>query len=113
MAFVLIDQTQPGMVLAANVLDQRGRLLIPHGKELSEKHIAALQMWGVESVEIQGDHIEEAGAVVDDEVMAEARTEIDELFRNAGEDHPLLVFLKKIATERHAVELATKQVEAA
>ena len=92
------------MVLAADVLDRRGRLLIPAGRALSEKHVGALRMWGIEHVEVQGEHVEEVPAsVASPEQLAQAQEEVAELFRNAGSDHPFLAHLQRVAAERRAL----------
>lgn len=103
MAFIDIEQAASGMVLAADVLDRRGRLLIPAGRALAQKHVDSLRMWGVERVDVEGEtprrdpppHIPPA-------VLARATEETDTLFRNAGEDHPFLGALKKVAAHRRA-----------
>jgi hypothetical protein len=107
MASVSIDQTRAGMVLAADVVDRRGRLLIPAGRALSEKHVGALRMWGVDHVEIQGEHVEEGPATtVAPEQLAQAEQEVGELFRNASGDHPFLSHLRRVSAERRALALA-------
>lgn len=46
-----------GMIVGEQVLNHRGRLLIPAGQPIEEKHIRALEIWGIGSV-----HIEQADA---------------------------------------------------
>lgn len=47
------EQLQPGMVIAREVKNLDGMLLLPTGCELSERHIDILQTWGVAEVEIE------------------------------------------------------------
>ena len=114
MAQVTLDQALVGMVLASNVHDRRGRLLMPAGKELTERHLAAMRMWGVSLIEVEGEGPEvESEPDFDEEILARADAEIDDLFSNAGEDHPLLAELRKLARVRVAREIARAPVEVA
>lgn len=105
MAVVAVDKIQPGAVLAAEVHDCNGRLLIPSGKELSERHLDALRMWGVTHCEIEGDGPEEdETAQLDPEVLAEAGEVVDALFLHNADraDHPFLVQLRDASLLRVA-----------
>ncbi len=46
-------ELRAGMTLAAPVHDRSGRLLIPAGMTLQDKHLRVLQAWGVSEVRIQ------------------------------------------------------------
>lgn len=107
MAVVALDQVHAGMVLADDVRDRRGRLLMPSGRELTEKHLEAFRMWGVASVDIEGGPAKEAPRrVFDEKILARADWETDLLFTNASEDHPFLKELRAIARLRVAETLA-------
>lgn len=107
MAHLSLDQARVGMVLAADVKDRRGRLLVPAGRELSERHLEALRMWGVPAVEIDGDDGEgDDVAPIDPEIEARARADVDDLFVHAAEAHPFVDVLRKLAVERQARALA-------
>jgi hypothetical protein len=43
-----------GMVLAQDVTNQHGNVLLGKGSELSEKHIGVLRAWGVTEVDVEG-----------------------------------------------------------
>ena len=109
MGLIAVDRAAAGMVLHANVVDLRGRLLIPAGKELSDKHVAALPMWGVTHIEIEGPAPEAVRELsVDPEMLAMAESEVAKRFANAGTDHPFLTELRRICVERSANELARR-----
>jgi len=94
------------MVLAADVVDKRGRLLIPAGKELSQKHLGALPAWGVDRVEVEGDDIASAeGSEVEPWAIDAAAAEIDVLFTHVNRAHPLMDALSSVCTERKARQL--------
>ena len=54
-AHLSVDQLEPGMVLASDVMTGRGHRLIASGQELSDRHLQGLKTWGIAHVEIQGD----------------------------------------------------------
>lgn len=77
------------MILAADILDLRGRVLIPAGAELKEKHVRALPAWGVSRVEVKGDEVEGA-PVVEDWAMAAAAVELELAFSLSNRAHPAI-----------------------
>lgn len=101
MAYVTVQNAQAGMVLAAEVTDRRGRLLIPAGKELSAKHVRALRMWGVSHVEVQGEPAAcEPAAPLDPEARVQIEAELDQHFRNTDQSHPFIKELRRICAAR-------------
>lgn len=52
MAKIKVKALKVGMTLNADVCDPNGRFLLGTGCELSEKHLKALNAWGVISVDI-------------------------------------------------------------
>lgn len=89
------------MILTADVLDQRGRLLVPSGKELSEKHVRALPAWGVTRLEVEGDDLE-TSTEVESWAMEQAEAELDSLFSRVNREHPLIAALHPICVARRA-----------
>lgn len=53
MPFLPIDQLKQGMVLAADVTDANGRLLLSMGQPVAAKHLKIFKMWGVPEVRVQ------------------------------------------------------------
>jgi hypothetical protein len=110
MAVVTLDQAQVGMVLASDVRDRRGRLLMPAGRELTAKHVEAFRMWGVVSVEIEGGPEKEPPRrVFDDATLERADWETDLLFANASDAHPFLTELRAIARLRVAEAISQEK----
>lgn len=54
MAKLSRTELETGMVLQNDVKDGAGKLLIPAGATLSERHLRALAMWGIDQVVIEG-----------------------------------------------------------
>ncbi len=114
MATIDVSQAQAGMVLAADVLDKRGRLLVPAGKELSEKHIGALPAWGVAHIEVEGDDLAGADAIeVEPWALEAATAEVDRLFSKTNRAHPMIAALTDVCVERKAAHLQAARDEGA
>ena len=108
MTVVHIDNMTPGMVLSRDVCDRSGRMLLPAGAELTEKHFSIFRMWGVLEVEIVGESVAEDGEIapheeqLDPALLAEARLVVERLFVYNDPDHPAIKELMRICTERRA-----------
>ena len=101
MGIVTLERVQPGMVASAPVTDRRGRLLIPADVPLTERHIQALQVWGVAHIEVEGEPShDEVQSSLDPEQEAQLRAEIDERFGAYNANHPVLEALRECAFQR-------------
>lgn len=101
MGLVTVDRAQPGMILTAAVTDRRGRRLIPADVELTERHIQALQMWGVPHIEVEGDGPEDTPQTsLPPEEEERIRKEVDERFGGADREHPFTSALYEWAVSR-------------
>lgn len=106
MAFIPVDHVQSGMILASEVTDRRGRLLIPSGRELGPKHVQALKMWGISRIEIEGDDPGgDTASEFSPEVLEAARLRVDDRLRNLPEDEPFRGILADILLPRVAEAL--------
>ena len=110
MALVHIDNLAPGMVLSRSICDRSGRLLLPAGAELTEKHFSIFRMWGVLEAEIVGEGASEEGETdgidqseeLDPVLLAKARDEVERLFVHNDPDHPAIRELMRICIHRRA-----------
>jgi HD-like signal output (HDOD) protein len=95
MVAVQTDKLIPGKILAEEVRDINGRLLLARGSEIGENHIRIFKIWGVSEVNIEGP------AQSGDKIVPEFNPEIYEqvtkaaqhVFRHTDLEHP---FVKKI-----------------
>jgi len=95
------------MVLAGPVSDRRGRLLIPAGKSLTEKHMGALKMWGVVQLEIEGDGPgDDLPSAVEPELLAQVEAELTPFFEHADLNHPFVAKLFDYCALRRARKVA-------
>lgn len=106
MPLIAVDDAQAGMVLSADVTDRRGRLLIPNGRPLDEKHLQALKMWGITAVEIEGEEpVGEDVEALDPALLGQAREALSDHMQNLPMDHPLVRALVELAMPRKARQL--------
>jgi hypothetical protein len=100
-----LDQIQPGMVLAADVLDRNGRVLLKSGLEVIEKHLRILKQWGVTEADIKDVSREEINAQVEQSLDPEAFAKADalhqELFRRTNRDEPFTQELFRLSVLRY------------
>ena len=110
MAIVQIDNLSAGMVLKSNVCDRSGRMLLPEGAELTEKHLQIFRAWGVVEAEVVGDS-DGDGALpgveeVDPEALAEAEALVKPLFLHNDLEHPAIKELLRICIARRATHVS-------
>ncbi|UFS70611.1 hypothetical protein LPW11_00105 [Geomonas sp. RF6] len=109
MALVHIDNLVPGMVVSQNVCDRSGRMLLPAGCTLTEKHFSILRMWGVLEAEVACDAdgdgevpVPQGGEDFPPEVLHAAREEVERLFLHNDPEHPAVKELMRICVLRRA-----------
>lgn len=105
MAMMPVDSLEEGMVLAADVLDRNGRMLLGAGAELTRKHLMTFKTWGVDRVVVVGgeETVEQGAALpadIDPEALEAAREKLLPLFVVAGTDHPVMQELLQLAAVR-------------
>ncbi|GAM09782.1 hypothetical protein OR1_02063 [Geobacter sp. OR-1] len=107
MATVSIDNLAAGMILKSNVCDRSGRLLLPEGVELTEKHLQILRTWGILEAEIVGGSETEAAGHGDEEIspeaLAEAEANVKPLFIHNNLEHPAIKELLRLCIIRKAM----------
>ncbi len=102
-----VDDLEAGMILAEDVHDQQGRLLLPSGSELTERHLRAFQMWGILTVKIRGAGEEEPPElVISPEVLAAADAKVRERLRSQDLESPVIAEIFQFAVQREARLLA-------
>jgi len=100
MPIVKIDQLVEGMCVVHPVINHRGQVLVEAGRDITEKHLRILRMWGVTEVNIKGG----AGKADPDyainnipqEVIDRARVHVTNRFRQTDMKHPAVHALAKI-----------------
>jgi hypothetical protein len=112
MGTVNISGLEPGMVITVDVKDRLGRVLLGAGKEITDRHIRLFKMWGVTEAEVQGveqdDVAARTAATFDPEQVQAAEQMTRELFEHAGQDHPAIKELARLATLRRMRSISEK-----
>jgi hypothetical protein len=103
MTRIPLEQALPGMVLAKAVANANGRVLLPAGCEISDKHIKAMKMWGVTDLSINSDATGESGATsVSPAKLEAAALALAEAFRHANMEAAVMDEVYKAAIDYHA-----------
>lgn len=97
---VPIDKLQPGMVLASDVKAPDGRMLLPLGVELKEKHITVIKRVGVQEVQI-----EEAVEEISQELLDCAEAYVANFFLYVDHGNPALAAMYALALEDTAMSM--------
>jgi hypothetical protein len=104
MGKIRLEAVRPGMVLAGDVTERSGRVLLRRSTEITEKHLDILRKWGVSEVDLQGTTPEEEATSVqpDPAILQEAESRAGELFRHTDRGHPAVSELFRLCTLRLA-----------
>lgn len=98
MAKIKVKNLQIGMTLTADVCDPNGRFLLGEGCELNEKHVKALNAWGVISVQIRDDDMPDTQEKID--VSPEIYSAIEEQIKIRFQHNDMSVpFIDELAKE--------------
>lgn len=100
MGTVSIENIETGMVLASDVRDRSGRMLLVAGVELTQKHLVIFRTWGVLEADIAGhgnDVADQMPTDVDPIQLAAAEEALIPLFRHTNRDHPAILELMRLA----------------
>lgn len=93
-------ELESGMVLAADVCNLDGQTLFRRGVTLTDRQINILLMWGVASVEIEGEDDSDARVDLDHFshfVVERAKAEVGQRFRLVKSSHPAVDVVRNIA----------------
>lgn len=108
MGTILLDNLAAGMILASDVHDRAGRMLLGAGSELTAKHLVIFRTWGVAEVQIVGeDDGSPSSQLLPPELTAEqlvvAESALAPLFATTNLDHPAMAELFRLAALRKAL----------
>lgn len=105
MGVLSFDAIKPGMVLANDVKDRNGRILLSAGAVITEKHLRIFKMWGVLTVSVQGegeeDPLSRTPQNVDPEILRKTESRIAELFCHNDLGHPFIRELFRLVILEH------------
>jgi len=105
MAVVLLKNLRPGMVVAEDVKDLNGNILIQKGVEIEEKHERILKSWGVSDVEVLGERMDpiifdQYLNQIDSNNLKQAQDHLNILFSRSNTGFPPTQMLYRLCLER-------------
>lgn len=95
-----LDALHPGDVLAADVADRSGRLILGRGRTLTERHIEIFRSWGIAQVDLMADGEDEAAAPGSAALKA-ARAAVLPQFDGLPREHPFVSALIDACAAQH------------
>jgi len=105
-----IDEIAVGDLLATDLTNSQGAVLVKAGVRVGESHMRMLRMWGIESVEVADAEAGGGGAVAPTEkLLDQAETEIKERFAGSL-DNEVMAEILRVAVELRAARIATEAV---
>ena len=108
MGILSVDDLESGMIIAEDVRDRSGRLLIGAGAELSDKTLRVLKTWGVVEVEVEGE--DKVGGDIgfeslDEETVDEIKAELQKRFKHNELDTPFMSTVYELVLEHEASKI--------
>jgi hypothetical protein len=103
MTKVKIRNLKEGMILADDVRDQNGMLILSQGKSISEKYLRTFKSWGITEINIEGtiEEDDKAGPEKNEEnIPVEVKEKVDDLFRFTDKQHPAIAELMELSILR-------------
>ncbi len=96
---VKTDKLKPGQILAEEVRDVNGRLLLASGNEIQANHIRIFKIWGIPEVNVAGaaGQRENGMTELDPDLVKQVRASLMMLCRHLDMEHPALKELFKLA----------------
>jgi len=108
MGVINIADVRPDMVLAADVKDRHGHVLLKEGETITDKHVKIFKMWGITDLDVRGvdQAVIEARAAeeVDPEVLEAAERVARDKFRHADGEDPVVRELIRLFKHHYIME---------
>jgi len=108
MGTINISDLRAGMVLAAEVRNLNGQVLLGAGTAISAEQVRTLKAWGIMEVDVAGlDRAavtREATASLNPQVKAKVKAELDQLFSRTNREHPAMEELHRLAVLRKGAQ---------
>ena len=100
---IRLEKLNFGMVLAQNVKDRNGRVLLTAGQAINDKNLKMLKAWGIADVlvNVAGEKPETVSASQNEAPkLGKVEQEMRDLFRHADKRHPAVRELFNICLAR-------------
>ena len=103
MPIVALENLKPGMVLADDVRDRNGRLLLGKGAELEAQNLFIFRTWGIVGAAIAGASSSDSTVLPDSvtgEKLDQAKNRLLPLYCHTDLEHPAVCELLRLAVLR-------------
>ncbi|HEC13820.1 MAG TPA: hypothetical protein ENI80_11365 [Acidiferrobacteraceae bacterium] len=105
MAHVTLDNLVVGVIVASDVCDRSGRRLLAAGTKLTNDHLTTLRSWGIPTIEIAGEELDQPDSAtdsIDPALRSILEEEAGRRFRHMDLIHPAVSTLFEICIKRLA-----------
>ena len=101
MIVVPTDKVKSGQILAKEVCDINGRLLLAKGHAIAANHIRVFKIWGISEIWLEGDdcHGDTPNPSLDPEMMEKTRKNLKMRFCHVDLEHPAIREIFNIAVQ--------------
>jgi hypothetical protein len=110
MGIINLEDIQVGMVLAGDIKERSGRVLLAGGSDITEKHLKVFKMWGITEADIKDVDKEEIAANIvsqlDPSLFQNAQSRVRERFCLADMEHPFIEELFRLVTLRQVKHMS-------
>lgn len=95
------DKLKPGKILAEEVRDINGRLLLARGNEIGDNHIRIFKIWGVSEVTVEGPDQgnDKCDPEFNPEIIEQVSETVKDLFQHTDLEHPLVKKIFNLAVQ--------------
>jgi hypothetical protein len=106
-----VDQLTPDMVVARDVTNLNGALLLPAGSQLTPQRLRTLKMWGIAAVEVRtaaegNTGPEPAEAPPTPELLEAAAAHVNQRLRHVTAEWKTVECVRELAIRRRAEQMA-------
>ncbi len=101
MIVVPTDKVKCGQILAAEVRDINGRLLLSKGHTIEPNHIRIFKIWGISEVHLVGAdcHDDTSDPLMDSAMIEQTKKSVETLFCHVDLEHPAINEICRIAVQ--------------
>jgi HD-like signal output (HDOD) protein len=101
MGILQTHKLKPGLVLAEEVRDINGRLLLGKGNRIDQSHIRIFKIWGITDVNVYGaiGLKDKPESLVNPELIEKTEDKIKPIFTHADLDHPAIKEIFRLSIE--------------
>lgn len=116
MPVIRLENLRKGMKPSDDVLNHRGSILIPRGREIQDKHLRILKMWGITEVIIQETDVDpiemNTTLEISPEIYQKAMNRVKYLFQHTDYKHPAIRELIDQCVRRNIIDMVKEKTNA-